>query len=280
MNTKVSRESTLEILMFRRGRGTRGITLAELLVVIAIVASLLAVFMPAAELANREAKAVVCQSQLRQRGMGLSVFLNELDWPIINQTAGVWDRFWRPYCDRRGTAATCPMARRYETNRNDPYWTVRESKGSGLGSKFTAWMLGARTPMTTESGYLLGSYGMNRDALVYLDAPIHNKRKVQLSCVPIFLDCVSWTAEAFPDDKPPSYDGALGLSGGLKECCIDRHNGAVNCLFLDWSVREVGLKELWTLDWSPWFDPQNAWTRAGGVRPTDWPRWMRTFEEF
>ena len=35
----------------------------------------------------------------------------------------------------------------------------------------------------------------------------------------------------------------------MNRVCVDRHNGFVNSVFADWSVRKVGLKELWTLKW-------------------------------
>lgn len=54
----------------------------------------------------------------------------------------------------------------------------------------------------------------------------------------------------------------------------------MNGLFLDWSVRKVGLKELWTLKWYKEFDTANEWTRAGGVQPEDWPEWMRGFKDY
>jgi hypothetical protein len=54
-----------------------------------------------------------------------------------------------------------------------------------------------------------------------------------------------------------------------------RHVDHVNGLFLDWSVRRVGLKELWTLKWSPRWNTAGPWTRAGGVKPEQWPKWMR-----
>ena len=62
--------------------------------------------------------------------------------------------------------------------------------------------------------------------------------------------------------------------------CIDRHKGRVNGLFLDGSVREVGLKELWTLPWYPNFDTAGPRTIAGGVQPEDWPQWMRGFKDY
>lgn len=62
-------------------------------------------------------------------------------------------------------------------------------------------------------------------------------------------------------------------------------------LFRDWSVRKVGLKELWTLKWdgrkfhtNKWydrkFDTSGPWTLAGGVQPEDWPEWMRGFKDY
>jgi len=62
--------------------------------------------------------------------------------------------------------------------------------------------------------------------------------------------------------------------------CINRHDGHVNGLFLDWSVRKVGLKELWTLQWCRDFDTHGRWTTAGGVQPEDWPEWMRRFKDY
>jgi hypothetical protein len=62
--------------------------------------------------------------------------------------------------------------------------------------------------------------------------------------------------------------------------CIDRHQGEINALFWDMTVRKVGLKELWTLKWEPRFDTANRWTKAGGVKPEDWPAWMRGFKDY
>jgi len=59
-----------------------------------------------------------------------------------------------------------------------------------------------------------------------------------------------------------------------------RDDGGINFVFLDWSVRKVGLKELWTLKWDREFDTAGPWTKAGGVRPGDWPEWMRRFKDY
>jgi len=67
---------------------------------------------------------------------------------------------------------------------------------------------------------------------------------------------------------------------GMRQACLDRHNGAVNMLFMDFSARKVGLKELWTLKWNRVFDTEGEWTTAGGVQAEDWPEWMRKYKDY
>jgi len=61
---------------------------------------------------------------------------------------------------------------------------------------------------------------------------------------------------------------------------MNRHQGSVNAILMDWSARRVGLKELWTLKWHPEFNTRGRWTTAGGVQPGDWPGWMRPFRAY
>ncbi len=49
---------------------------------------------------------------------------------------------------------------------------------------------------------------------------------------------------------------------------------------MDWSVRKVGVKELWTLKWGPDFNTRGPWTHAGGVNGADWPPWLRRFKDY
>jgi len=46
------------------------------------------------------------------------------------------------------------------------------------------------------------------------------------------------------------------------------------------SVRKVGLKKLWALKWHRGFNTANHRTKAGGVLPSDWPEWMRSFKDY
>ncbi len=83
---------------------------------------------------------------------------------------------------------------------------------------------------------------------------------------------------------PPEFHGQWEPSraaGEMRHFMIDRHkNGRVNHMFLDWSVREVDLKELYTLKWHREFNQAGFWTRAGGVQPSDWPEWLRQYKDF
>jgi prepilin-type processing-associated H-X9-DG protein len=70
------------------------------------------------------------------------------------------------------------------------------------------------------------------------------------------------------------------MTPGLPRYAMDRHGGGINMLFMDWSVRKVGIKELWTLKWTKEFDRAGPWTKAGGVQPENWPQWMRRFRDY
>jgi prepilin-type processing-associated H-X9-DG protein len=98
---------------------------------------------------------------------------------------------------------------------------------------------------------------------------------------PVVLDCMYAIAYGRPCDEPPVYEGAFGSGDpDTKFFCLDRHSGGVNATFLDGSVRKVGIKELWTLLWCESYNPAGPWTKAGGVRPEDWPAWMRKPKDY
>lgn len=136
---------------------------------------------------------------------------------------------------------------------------------------------------------LHGSYGFNKRLLAgeFAPLPLHLRRKGSFRVIdiegreniPVLLDCTCPVVSGEPNDPPPPLGIDLRLPG-VRGVCLNRHNECVNALFLDWSARRVGLKELWTLKWEPHFDTRGPWTRAGGVKPGDWPKWMRSFKDY
>jgi len=85
----------------------------------------------------------------------------------------------------------------------------------------------------------------------------------------------------YHNQPPPRQEGYSG--GGETNWifwCINRHNGGINMLFMDGSVRKVGLKELWTLKWHRTYNTRGMWTKAGGADPADWPQWMRHYKDY
>ena len=99
------------------------------------------------------------------------------------------------------------------------------------------------------------------------------------SRVPVVFDCTMSTACASNCEEPPEYEGAP-TPDRLWSVCINRHQGGINMTFMDGSVRKVGLKELWTLMWCSESTTSGPWTKAGGVRPEDWPQWMQQFKDY
>ncbi len=103
--------------------------------------------------------------------------------------------------------------------------------------------------------------------------------------VPLFADNTwhdAWPQERDEPVKMP-FDylwGDKGIQGEMNQFCIDRHHGQVGFAFVDWSVRRIGLKELWTLKWHRNYNTAGPWTKAGGVAPIDWPQWLRKYKDY
>jgi prepilin-type processing-associated H-X9-DG protein len=284
--------------------------LVELLVVIAVISLLLAILMPALEKARRQARAAACQVNLRQWATTLALYAQDHEGRFPRQEhSTIWILTGRDprlpvrpvgnfgpdantvtsYHRIRTKGMLCPVAAR-PGERGGLGVTVTSTDGTSwsfmltYGSTSRAWVL-------TDPGPPLSvSYGLNRwlfdrpvDVAPFAAPPpsytdIYSLRHV--SGVPVLLDCMRHYGLPTHETAPPDYEDKLPLKGAMAPFCLNRHSGNVNCLFLDWSVRKVGLKELWTLKWHENFNTRGPWTRGGGVQAEEWPEWMRNFKDY
>ena len=99
--------------------------------------------------------------------------------------------------------------------------------------------------------------------------------------IPLFLDAMWLGGMPMHTNTPPMFEGVHGSGTGMMQrYCLNRHEGNINAVFLDFSVRKVGLKELWTLKWHREFTTAGPWTEAGYVVPENWPKWMRGLKDY
>jgi type II secretory pathway pseudopilin PulG len=270
----------------------------ELLVVIAIIALLMSILMPALARVRKQAKAVLCQSNLKQWGTCFSMYTNEndgyfmpgwcagLSWPNIHKF--YWMEALRPYYGDEGDLRVCPAAVKPGTELGLGEYGVGGGPYSGWG------VFSGETGKPSSSwGYVVagdyGSYGWNgwcgnppgatpKDlgqehpvAWNWRGANVRGTSNIPLLLADAWLD--GWPRHG---DTPPEYNGQPWNSFGnenMGRFCIDRHDGGtLNCVFVDYTVRRVGLKEMWKLKWSRKFDLQ------GGPTRDEWPDWMRGFK--
>ncbi len=275
-------------------------TLIELLVVISIIALLLAVLMPVASRVRGQAKAAGCQANLRQWGLYYAMYTQDNDgelpiwWdcPVLPGVA-ISEFFTSDYGSASDLSNGATM-RGYQklllcpTTRWQPLRSASATTGTENGTTRLAWSF--------SEGYWLhdilgSSYSLNvwfPGSRVYYGVSVPN---LWTSClvkgasdIPAYSDSRAAYALPYAYDAPPSTEDApLGsdpMTPGLPRYAMDRHAAGINILFMDWSVRKVGIKELWTLKWTKEFERSGCWTKAGGVRAEDWPKWMRGFKEY
>ena len=300
---KVKGFTPLEIgIPNRQGKGfLTGFTLIELLVVISIITLLMAILLPTLQQVRSQARAVACQSNLRQLGLMYKLYTDDHEGRFNQKTflqlepTDVWMEFLRPYYKDKRDLLMCPAATRVATSPDD--WGT-----------FNAWYWDGVDPVSRKQYYYEGSYGNNgwmqfvpfqvwptdRNGVRIADIGPRFWKTIQSvrrpNNVPVFADCLQHHATPWHLNQPAAFEGMVerktwfwwfAAGWDLMNCfCIDRHRGGINVAFMDWSTRKVGLKELWTLKWCRNYNTNGPWTKAGGVLPEDWPQWMRSFKDY
>ena len=246
-----------------------GFTLIELLVVIAIIALLMAILMPALQRVRKQARTVACQSNLHQWALIWSMYTQDNSgyFPTVVLT---WRGLIQDYHKER-KITLCPTATKLYTE--------------GARPPLGAWEQTWAQPETDLSGQpIASSYGINQWVLNTTNV-VGGRVLEQLWRTPnvrganevlLFGDCAITGATPLDTDQPPAFDGDCanvwgtgGSNDEIRRFCMNRHSGFMNGLFLDWSTRKVGIKELWTLKWHRKWNTANAWTTAGYAKTED-----------
>jgi len=260
----------------------KGFTLIELLVVIAIIALLMSILMPALARVRKQAKAVICQSNLKQVGSAVSMFaddhdgfLNKGNCPPGGTHHDHWASAFETYLGEDYDVYLCPSATKF--------WT-----DGHRGKPLSAWGVWEHTEEWVKEGQY-GSYGINgwvcnkpKAVTTAVSYPKYWRRTDVKGAakVPVLLGAQWIDSWPEPTNEPSDYDGQdfldLAPGAGMGRFCTDRHNGALNAVFLDFSVRSVGLKELWILKWHRLYDIY--------ADPPDWESvgtgWLADYEDY
>ncbi len=275
----------------------RAFTLVELLVVIAIIALLMSILMPALARVREQAKAVLCQSNLRQMGAAFDMYTSDNDGYFQQGWEGLpvdgcygcekpcshwWIHTVRPYYGSPDVCL-CPMA--VKTG-----WEQDESYYWESGATFLAW---SGHGWLGPAGEVYGSYGIN-GWVEHNQCPDESRRtgarRWRHSAVrgagniPLLLDAPWIDCWPMDDDEPAAYDDQLWQQGShMARFMKDRHNGGIHAVFVDYSVRWIGLKGMYTLKWHREFDVIGTYTLASGATKALWrskAEWMANLKDY
>jgi prepilin-type N-terminal cleavage/methylation domain-containing protein len=268
----------------------KAFTLVELLVVIAIIALLMSILMPALTRAREQARMVKCGATLKQWGLIAALYTEEWNgefWRTENNTPCFW---WIRYLDdkhkdwKKNKLWMCASAQRPKT---DEFGNVVSNlnifnawgihKGTGLGPNGISGSYGI-------NGYVLNPYPKGRTGNYEGGVPFTDGWKTAYAKgamnVPLFTEALRFDLWPLENEAPAANEFAAWGGNNMGRCCINRHRGFVETVFMDFSVRKVGLKELYTLKWHRKFNTGGPFTIAGGVQENKWPEWIRKFPNY
>ncbi|MEN6335978.1 MAG: prepilin-type N-terminal cleavage/methylation domain-containing protein [Phycisphaerales bacterium] len=278
----------------------RGFTLIELLVVIAIIAILMAILMPSLSKVRDQARQINCSANLRNWNLSFNMYVNENNGVFYSGTDanGYWWLHQLPEKEqdwKQNESSFCPTATKPITSETGvAAQTLNIYNSWGIFKTPTSQTWNGKTYVMNKNGFN-GSFALN-GYLLSIPAtgtyeggqPAKNGfRKINetkyANEVPVMMDGLRFDTWPLENNAPAPREEEAWKSGpewDMARVAINRHRGFLQSSFLDWSVRKVGVKEVWTLKWHKAFNTAGPWTKAGGVNPSTWPIWMNQFKEY
>ncbi len=278
----------------------KAFTLIELLVVISIIALLMAILLPSLKLVKEQAQTIMCLSNLRQVGTFFFLYTSDHGgsfMPGVSErtTEGEWTRSLRGYAPGLNSrnhyngnydVFCCPKADK------KPY--IEPGQEFVVGDKETMWLFNpddSVTPWWRAGDY--ASFGMN----LWVSNPDSSRQynyqnywKTRknwryatvegASQIPLMAGCIWPISGPKRLEEPPVYEDHWSNN---HTCwfCLNRHRGHVGGVFMDFSARKIGLKEIWELKWHRWWYSNGSEDGTPDYTvPFDWPEWMKNFKDY
>ena len=250
-------------------------TKKDFIVTLACVLFLLANIAAIGTSGRGRAKEAVCLSNLKQLGSAAAMFMVDNDGYFHrgNCSGGThidyWVSAWEPYYGSEYNLCLCPEATKLWSDGN-------------RGKPDAAWGEWESTTVWVKKGQY-GSYGINSWVCNNpIDSEDYWRRNdvKGANAIPLLLDALWIYGWPQPTDEPPDYDGQyfLQTTSSMARFCTSRHYGAINGLFLDFSARKIGLKELWLLKWSRTYDVE--WARQNEPDWTIGTGWIMPLKDY
>jgi len=203
---------------------------------------------------RRRAKEFVCLSNLLRWGAVFRAFINDNGGYFADRSEMIdWPETLRSYY-RNPKMLLCPEATKtYDEGGRNPFmaWWY-EDTGDAASYCLHLWVSNEPSAYFWSTAYVRGA-----------------------DKVPILADGQWKDADPLHIDEPPEHEDDFWTPGRdeIRRFCVNRHNGGVNGVCLDFSVRKIGLKELWELHWHRNWNPDN-------YPPPLWPPWMENFKDY
>ena len=248
--------------------------------------------MPALQRVRKQARSAACKANLHQWSQIWAIYCQDNDGYFCEEddsvgwARGNWIVTLRPYYQTKAGILICPMAtKRVDTLESHGSFDKTYIMGSGglenrreeASYGANCWIYNVRSGQTAIQSRPVAWNWKTVDVRGANDIPVFGD-SMWRGGGPFYLNGNAQSPRIMP--APLGNGQWLGAAYEMMHFAIDRHNGVNNHSFLDWSVRTVGIKELWKLKWHRTYETNGYWTKAGGIQPSAWPEWMRNLRDY